>query len=182
MVTRRQETVMSKFIRTNQFVSSLFPAGVRDRVLEEANDRNLSNDRRQEVRGGKSDGVKAFLGGGGDHLCGNDARDSDGVYTTKPIAAFYPETTVMVSITVMRETLICVPSSILFGPVRSYAQPFSPSFESVHFFSTTATSLTTLVKWMEVFNGMYVCMYVCAYAKYSIVGSRTICTHWRLKY
>jgi len=42
----------------------------------------------------------------------------------------------------------------------------------------TVKSLTTLVKWMEVFNGMYVCMY----AKYSIVGSRTICTHWRLKY
>jgi len=37
---------------------------------------------------------------------------------------------------------------------------------------------STLVKWMEVFNG--VC--ACAYAGHSIVGPRTICTHWRLKY
>jgi class 3 adenylate cyclase len=65
--------MMQSIIETNRFVSTLFPANVRDRVMNDAN---------HDTKG------KSFLSSGA-----NDA--GFGVYQTRPIAEYFPHTTVM---------------------------------------------------------------------------------------
>jgi class 3 adenylate cyclase len=67
--------MMQSVLETNRFVSTLFPANVRDRVMNDAND---------DVRG------TSFL-----TSSGNNEEADFGVYQTRPIADYFPYTTVM---------------------------------------------------------------------------------------
>jgi hypothetical protein len=66
---------MESVLQTSRFVSTLFPANVRDRIMNDAND---------DLRG------KSFLMGGKDN-----EETGFGVYRTRPIADYFPHTTVM---------------------------------------------------------------------------------------
>ena len=66
-VTRRQEQTMRSALRSGALVDSLFPANVRDRVMEDAN------------TGGEKNKLTGDVGG----------------FRTRPIADFFPNTTLM---------------------------------------------------------------------------------------
>jgi len=78
LVSRRQQKTLTSAIRTNQIVSSLFPAGVRERILEEQQKDEKGTDKKHWLA---EDGL------GVDNM--------EGVYATRPIADFFPDTTVM---------------------------------------------------------------------------------------
>jgi hypothetical protein len=74
MITRRQDKTMSSAIRTSNLVASMFPATVRDRLMEDA----LQDGNKTSVFDAKSN--PSSLGGG---------------LKTRPIADFFPEVTIM---------------------------------------------------------------------------------------
>jgi class 3 adenylate cyclase len=67
--------MMQSVLNTNRFVSTLFPANVRDRLMDDAN---------HDVKG------KSFLNSGE-----GNAETGFGVYQTRPIAEYFPHTTVV---------------------------------------------------------------------------------------
>ena len=71
-VARRQEKTMRSALRSGALFESLFPENVRDRVMDDA----------------ENDGEKNKLLGGGD-------AGSVGAFRTRPIADFFPNTTLM---------------------------------------------------------------------------------------
>jgi len=124
MVNRRQQKTMANAVRSNKIISSMFPKNVRDRLMDDAeqNEQPASTNKRGIPKFGSTI-EKGLI------QEDNGEASEDGPYKTKPIADLFPDVTVMVSITVTRETLFLCPSSTLFSPERSYAQPFFPSFD-----------------------------------------------------
>jgi hypothetical protein len=115
MVARRQHKTMQTAIRTNRLVSTLFPANVRDRVLNGASGERRreefkeENDEREEmgitsrlvsklwpanVRDRVKNEAKKKLGSDQDDLV-KSFDDGIGIYKTRPIAEFFPQATVM---------------------------------------------------------------------------------------
>lgn len=84
MVQRRQDKVMNAAQKTTAIVSSLFPKNVRNRILASAlEDDDIKN--RSRMFGSGKDKLKNFFNGGEDGDPGFD----------KPIADFFPETSIM---------------------------------------------------------------------------------------
>jgi hypothetical protein len=111
LVQRRQDRVQSAAVRSNAIVSSLFPAEVRDRLFSH-NDTSLNGAKRLAKTGSKSYEtapkfrLKNYLDSTHNPSTGVSPPDDDGVdntdsmgvpemYDTKPIADFFPNTTVM---------------------------------------------------------------------------------------
>ena len=96
LVTRRQTIVSSAAAKTQALVSSLFPKNVQQRILDDANEQALKEQRAKSrlANGfrGKSQ-LKDFLDG--DNGDEEEARDKDVAFTTRPIADLFPETTVL---------------------------------------------------------------------------------------
>ena len=93
LVHRRQERTMENAVRTNVLVASLFPANVRDRILESAQQQKNGSDSKDKGR--LSGSIKGFLNEqGGSKNMGLD-EDDDDFFATKPIADLFPYTTVM---------------------------------------------------------------------------------------
>ena len=85
LVERRQRILMEKAKRTHQIVASLFPKNIRDQIL--------SND--GELRGGllgAKNNLKSFV---------NNGSDDQQLFGQMPIADLYPESTVMVSVSLL---------------------------------------------------------------------------------
>jgi class 3 adenylate cyclase len=80
LVTKQQEKTMRSAIRSNKLVASLFPENVRDRIMSA----NAGED---------TSGKSNFLNSE-DNLKLGEAN-SNGVYTTRPIADFFSNTTIM---------------------------------------------------------------------------------------
>lgn len=79
-VQKRQEKVMMSAIQTNKIVSSLFPSNVRDRMIDEAKQSQALEVKRANFVANKD----------------QDIVDDTNVFSSKPIADLFPETTVMV--------------------------------------------------------------------------------------
>ncbi|CAB9522084.1 Receptor-type guanylate cyclase gcy [Seminavis robusta] len=85
-VQRRQDKVMWAATRTAAIVSSLFPKNIQSKLMKEAM-RDDSRSRRRSFSG--KDMLKSFLGS-------ESAADDDSVvFDTKPIADFFPETSIL---------------------------------------------------------------------------------------
>lgn len=80
-VTRRQNKTMKTAIKTEIFVASLFPQGVRDRLMEDALQRDNDGD-------GKNGKKKAFLAKQASEKVSNGS-------SSLPIADFFPEATLL---------------------------------------------------------------------------------------
>jgi hypothetical protein len=87
MVARRQKKVMRTAQKATAIVSSLFPKNVGNRLLAEAMDDDSSNKRHRTSTSGK-DKLRVFFDRGED-----DAKNGSGF--DKPIADFFPDTTIM---------------------------------------------------------------------------------------
>lgn len=86
LVQRRQNKVMQSAARTNKIVTSLFPANVRARLLEEADD----------VKGPKDFGANVFRNSGKkDNSLFAAESPSEAIFGSKPIADLFPNTTIM---------------------------------------------------------------------------------------
>ena len=92
-VTQRHKKMEATCKRTNDIVSSLFPANVRDRILKNAEEQaelDLMN------KGNKN---KGNLGSAADQLktyMGENSSDEMQAYGSRPIADLFPSATVMV--------------------------------------------------------------------------------------
>ena len=102
-VQRRQHQVMNTALKTNAIVASLFPANVRARIMQDAEeqaDNNNNPGRRQadtqNLKGylnkEKQDAVRTIM-----ESCEDDEVLNTNVFGSKPIADLFPETTLMVS-------------------------------------------------------------------------------------
>ena len=89
LVQKRNQEVLDKVARTNAIVSSLFPATVRDRLLngDEVNEADTKRVGKEKNALYGKQGLKSFLD---EH---KDA-DLDNIGETKPIADLFPHTTV----------------------------------------------------------------------------------------
>jgi hypothetical protein len=90
-VQKRNSMVVDAANRSTAIVDSLFPANVRDRILE---DRAVTKVRK------RSSALKGYLFG--DNKAMIEAKDEEGGgYKTKPIADLFPETTILVSMAIV---------------------------------------------------------------------------------
>ena len=80
---------MQNALRTNALVASLFPANVRDRIMENVQQTSLENESRRS-----NGSIKGFLSENKAKNTMIDEEDED-FYATKPIADLFPYTTVM---------------------------------------------------------------------------------------
>jgi hypothetical protein len=92
MVQRRQTKVMRSAANANAVVSSLFPAAIQKRLLQDAEDQAQEEKGARQWRHAKSQ-LKNFL---------QEQHDTEGgailkPYATKPIADLFPSTTVMMA-------------------------------------------------------------------------------------
>jgi class 3 adenylate cyclase len=90
-VQRRQNKIVATALRTNAIVSSLFPSNVRDRVMQEAEEqaeRDMASN--TSMFASATNRLKNFLEDGP-----GDSGKQDGIFSTKPIADLFPETTLM---------------------------------------------------------------------------------------
>lgn len=83
LVQKRQNKVMESAKRTNAVVASLFPANVRDRLLQEVSDGSENKNPRS---------ANVFLNNGKKLGAGMTSED---IFGSKPIADLFPETTIM---------------------------------------------------------------------------------------
>jgi hypothetical protein len=89
MVQRRQKKVLSTAARSTAIVKSLFPKGVGQRLIDEAEERDAAkNDTRASFSGQKSHLKEYLTNGAGDW----DKRDQP--RHSKPLADLFPQTTV----------------------------------------------------------------------------------------
>ena len=90
-VRRRQEKVMATANRTNALVSSLFPATVRDRLLDEAHAQAGHDNKKKGTASifGNKNRIKKFL---------NETAHSALPFDSKPIADSFPAVTVLVRV------------------------------------------------------------------------------------
>jgi len=95
-VQRRQVKVMNAAIRTTQIVSSLFPANVRGRILEQAEkqaNKQIDGDNDSESNAN----LRSILNEGAPQDSGNPfAQNAGEALSSRPIADLYPEATIMV--------------------------------------------------------------------------------------
>jgi class 3 adenylate cyclase len=91
-VQQRQNKVMATALRTNAIVSSLFPSNVRDRILKEAEEQVEREMSHASPFVHAKHRLKSFLEDEPE-----DARKSTDVFSTKPIADLFPETTLMIA-------------------------------------------------------------------------------------
>jgi class 3 adenylate cyclase len=89
-VSRRQNKVMATALRTNAIVSSLFPSNVRDRILKDAEEQVEREMNMKSSFVNAKHRLKNFLEDEPE-----DCRKSPEVFSTKPIADLFPETTLM---------------------------------------------------------------------------------------
>jgi class 3 adenylate cyclase len=89
-VQRRQNKVMATALRTNAIVSSLFPSNVRDRILKDAEEQAEREMNTKSSFVNAKHRLKNFLEDEPE-----DLRQSTNVFSTKPIADLFPETTLM---------------------------------------------------------------------------------------
>lgn len=94
-VQRRQRKVLMTAERTTAIVSSLFPKSVQKRIMADAAAEMEANFNRRKSSSGK-DKLRSFLGEGSSKAeSGSKVSSAPSVYQTKPIADFFPETTIM---------------------------------------------------------------------------------------
>jgi class 3 adenylate cyclase len=91
-VHRRQNKVMATALRTNAIVSSLFPSNVRDRILKEAEEQVEREMKNTSPFVAAKHRLKSFLEDEPE-----DSRENADVFSTKPIADLFPETTLMIA-------------------------------------------------------------------------------------
>jgi class 3 adenylate cyclase len=87
-VERRQESLAMRAVKTDALVNSLFPANVRDRLIQQGGDESEANGKAEE----DSNRQRAKYGL---NQYDNMNEDETGVFTTKPIADLFPNATVM---------------------------------------------------------------------------------------
>ena len=87
MVGRRAEKVHSVAHRTNAMIGLIFPKNVQDRIMKEAQEQ-AEQEAREKRKGHHLNG---YLGSDGNEQAGI----AGGIYETKPIADFFPETTIV---------------------------------------------------------------------------------------
>jgi hypothetical protein len=94
-VERNTERIEERAAKTDAIVNSLFPANVRDRLINNNQDGNhLTDIGKEKAPGFKNKSNKSELKSGGDSF-GDLRQDESGVFTTRPIADLFPEATVM---------------------------------------------------------------------------------------
>lgn len=104
-VAARQQKMMIKAKRTHAIISSLFPANVRDRMLKEAEEKELMG-----AGASKQSQLRDFLG--------KKRDDDDGaVFDTKPIADLFPSATVLVRTHVLSILELSKPRNVSFSLV-----------------------------------------------------------------
>jgi hypothetical protein len=89
LVQRRQEKVMKSAAKTNAIVTSLFPANVRDRLLQDQED---ALRRKEEAKNG------AFLNTGKTAMESLDENASAAIFGSRPIADLFPNCTISKSV------------------------------------------------------------------------------------
>jgi class 3 adenylate cyclase len=92
-VNRRNAKVVNAAARSNAIVSSLFPSNVRDRIYEEAEEKNKAAKNSSMLA--PQSRLKDFLNNGGFDAEVLEDEDDIAVFKTKPIAELFPETTIM---------------------------------------------------------------------------------------
>ena len=93
LVTRRQSLVMNAAAKTQALVSSLFPKSVQQRILEDANDQAIAEQKNKKIPvfRGKTQ-LKEFLEDGDADM---EVDADDTMFKSRPIADLFPETTVL---------------------------------------------------------------------------------------
>lgn len=103
-VQRRQQDVMTTALRTNQIVTSLFPANVRDRILKDAE--NQMDQQRTPQNGSSghstSQNLKTYMSDENEEAARRRSMNAEmseeietNIFGSKPIADLFPETTLM---------------------------------------------------------------------------------------
>lgn len=94
-VQRRQDKVLRTAQKTSAIVSSLFPKSIQKRIMADTATEIKERRNRRNIFSGK-DKLKKFLGGEKDRTeVSEETLDVRAIYETKPIADFFPETTIM---------------------------------------------------------------------------------------
>jgi class 3 adenylate cyclase len=91
-VQRRQNKVMATALRTNAIVSSLFPSNVRDRILKDAEEQVEREMNTKSSFVNAKHRLKNFLEDEPE-----DSHKNADLFSTKPIADLFPETTLMIA-------------------------------------------------------------------------------------
>jgi class 3 adenylate cyclase len=97
-VQRRNQMVVGAAARANAILSTLFPKNIRDRLFAEKKkeeDKMASQKKSLLGLGGNKARLSNFLTEARDLNTEEDADDDDFMYTTKPIADLFPETTIL---------------------------------------------------------------------------------------
>jgi class 3 adenylate cyclase len=98
-VNRRQDSLMNEAVHTNNILTSLFPSNVHERLFrrtgERADDRELADQVRERFNNAGAEGVSDYLARGGLSEVPHADEVINGMYTTKPIADLFPNTTIM---------------------------------------------------------------------------------------
>lgn len=83
-VRKRNAKVVSAAARSNAIISSLFPANVRQRMFQEA-------DEKKSAEHAPKSRLKSMMANGDF----NTTKEDDIMYKSKPIADLFPETTIL---------------------------------------------------------------------------------------
>lgn len=83
---------MATALRTNRIVSSLFPSTVRDRIMKEAEQHVLSDERSGKLGPAPKTMLRTFLNSEQQNHDGSTMKNSKHVYGSQPIADLFPET------------------------------------------------------------------------------------------
>lgn len=92
-VQRRQNLVMATAKRSHLIISSLFPRNIQERIMEEVVEQEKQG-RKDFFRFSAKARLSQFLNSGVTDD-GNDQTTKTGIFSTKPLADLFPETTVM---------------------------------------------------------------------------------------
>lgn len=93
-VNRRQTVLLQNALQTNEIVTSLFPSQIRDKMMENAENK-LKESRPTGKHVGPSQHLKAIMTGSDRSVQVGSPSNND-FLKTKPIAALFPEVSVMI--------------------------------------------------------------------------------------